>query len=154
MGGKLNWVAAIAALFVGSAVQAQTLVATPDQASRALGQCFVLKSTGSDRLLVARWLAGAMGMGEATRDMVTVDEAAKLATDKAMAGPFTRLFTRDCADEAAPLIKAQNQSGLEAAGGMLGEMAMRELMSDPKVSAATFAYLQFIDPAAFAALAE
>lgn len=150
----MKLVAALGAFLIGSNVQAQTLVATPDGASRALGQCFVLKTTGADRLLVARWLAGAMGMGDATRDLVTVDETAKLATDKAMAALFTRLFTKDCAEQAAPLVKAQNQSGMEAAGGMLGEMAMRELMSDPKVSASTFAYLQFIDPAKFAALAE
>ena len=153
MGNRLLW-SALAALLLGSQAQAQTLVTPPDGASRALGQCLVLKTTGADRLLVARWLAGAMGMGDATRNLATIDPAQKALTDQAMGALFTRLFTSDCSEQAAPLVKAQNQSGIEAAGGMLGEIAMRELMSDPKVSAGLFAYLKFVDAAKFADLAE
>lgn len=145
---------ALLALALGSGAHAQTLVATPNSASQALGQCFVLKTTGSDRLLIARWLAGAMGAGAATKDLLTVDQARKTATDREMAQLFTRLFTKDCAAQATPLMKARDSKGVEAAGGMLGEIAMRELMSDPAVSASIFGYMQFVDFAAFQALAE
>ncbi|HEU4821737.1 MAG TPA: hypothetical protein VFS87_11355 [Qipengyuania sp.] len=151
---RLKLLAALCAALIGTHAQAQSLVATPDAASRALGQCFVLKTTGSDRLLVARWLAGAMGVGDATKGMVSVDQAAKSTTDRQMAALYTRLLAKDCAAQAAPLVKAQDMRGIEAAGGMLGEIAMKELMNDPKVAAAIAAYAQHIDPAAFAALAE
>lgn len=153
MRGK-TLVAILAATLFGAQAHAQSRMAMPDAASRALGQCLVLKTNGGDRLLVARWLAGAIGAGDATRDMLTVDQADKAAADKGMAALYTRLFTVDCAAEARPLFKARDQAGIEAAGGMLGEIAMRELMNDPKVSAAIGAYAKFIDPAEFAVFDE
>lgn len=154
MWGRVKLFAALGATLLGAQANAQSMVAMPDAASRALGQCLVLQTNGADRLLVARWLAGAMGAGDATKSVLTVNQASKTATDKQMAALYTRLFTEDCVAEAAPLFKARDQRGIEAAGGMLGEIAMRELMNDPKVSAAVGAYVQFIDPAPFTALAE
>lgn len=143
---------AVAAGLLSVAAHAQTMIATPNDQARALGRCFVLKTTGADRLVVARWLGGAIGSGDAVTSLMKVDAARKAEADQAMAALFTRLFTQDCADEARPLVKAADQKGLEAAGGMLGEIAMRELLSDAKVSTALFDYLKYIDTAAFAKL--
>jgi hypothetical protein len=154
MMGKALVGAGLAAFLLGSQAQAQAVVVPPTAASRALGQCLVLKTTGADRLLIARWLAGAMGMGDATRSLVTIDAAQKALTDQSMGALFTRLFTNDCVEYAAPLAKAQDRVGIEAAGGMLGEIAMRELMSDPKVSAGLFAYMKHVDAAKLAELAK
>lgn len=154
MRGEVKLIGLIAAALISSQAQAQSMVATPDEPSRALGQCLVLKTSGADRLLVVRWLAGAMGAGDATSDVLTVNQAGKTATDQDMAALYTRLMTQDCGAEATPLFKARDQRGIEAAGGMLGEIAMRELMNDPKVAAAIGAYTKFLDPASFAALVE
>lgn len=152
--GRKYLLGALGALALGSGAQAQSMIAAPSSGSQALGRCFVLKTTGADRLLIARWLAGAMGSGSATKDLVTVNQARKTATDQGMAQLFTRLFTQDCAEQAAPLMKARDSKGVEAAGGMLGEIAMRELMSDPAVSASIFGYMKFLDFSKFGALAE
>lgn len=149
-----SWIAAfaVAASLFSGAANAQSMVAAPNDQARALGRCFVLKTTGADRLVVARWLGSAIGSGDAVTSLMKVDPAKKAEVDRTMGALFTRLFTQDCADEARPLVKAADQKGLEAAGGMLGEIAMRELMSDTKVSTALLDYLKYIDTAAFAKL--
>lgn len=124
---------------------AQSLVATPNAASAALGKCMVLKTTGADRILFARWLASSMATAPAMEGVISVDATKKGQIDREMGALFTRLFAQDCPAEAKVLIGARDEMGLKAAGGMIGEIAMQELMSDPTAMKSLMAYLQYID---------
>lgn len=136
-----------AALICASAapVSAQSLVATPNAASARLGQCILDKTTGADRVLVARWMAASLAMAPQMDGVVKVDAAAKEKVDKDMAALFTRLFANDCTDEMKVLIKSGDSQGIKAAGGKLGEMAMSELMSNPTAMSALMAYMKYLD---------
>ena len=129
-------------------------VAYPNEASRDLGECIALSTTGRDRLVTARWFATSLGMAPQLSDAVKVEPAAKEQSDRDMAALFTRLFTVDCADEARVLMANRDQAGIQAAGGRLGQIAMQDLMSDPKVLESMISYLAYIDPTAIDALAQ
>lgn len=133
--------------------QAQ-LTAVPNQASAALGECLVGKSSGEDRMLVARWMGTSLVMSPAMKDIASVDAAKKDEIDRAMARLFTRLMTVECKAEMAVLVKNRDAMGIEAASGRLGEMAMRELLQDPAAMQALIAYARYVDPAAMQKLAE
>ena len=135
------------------AAKAQTL-ATPNAASLALGKCLVGKSSGDDRILIARWMGASIAMSPAMKDVVMVDAEAKDAIDREMAVTFTRLMTEECRAEMGALVKAQDAAGIQAASGMLGQMAMQELLRDPATMQALIAYAKYIDSAAMQKLTQ
>ncbi len=140
--------ACIGLLFSGRASAQE--VSFPNAGSKALGECVVLSTTGRDRLVMIRWIAASIGSAESMKSTVTVQPGAKEAADRGMAAIFTRLFTVDCRQEAAPLLKQNDTQGVEAAFGQLGRMAMAELVSDPQVERALGDFARYADLAAVA----
>lgn len=126
-------------------------VAYPNAASRDLGECIALSTTGRDRIVTVRWFATSLGLAPQVSDAIKVDLEEKDKADRDMAALFTRLFTEDCAAEARVLMEANDGPGIQAAGGRLGQIAMQELMTDPKVVEAMMGYLTHIDERAFEA---
>ena len=123
--------------------------AVPEQ-TNALGRCFVNKTTGEDRIAVARWMLGAMASAPKMADLSKVDAALKVTLDKGMAGIFTRLITVDCVSEARPLLQAKNNAAFETAGEALGEIAIQELLADPRAMEGLSSYVKYLDQNAFA----
>lgn len=129
--------------------------AQEQQLAGELSQCFTMKSTGEDRLIMARWLIGAMASAPQVADVAKVDPAKKDQTDRQLAGIFTRLMTVDCASQARPLFHARSDMGFRAAGETLGRLAMQDLMGDPKAAAAMVGgYVSYLREEDFAPLAK
>jgi hypothetical protein len=114
-----------------------------------LGQCVIGKTTGYDRVLVGQWLGTGLATAPQLEGLVTVDEAGRDAVNQKMAQLFVRLFTVDCVEEARPLIAANDIQSVQMAFAMLGEVAMGELMSDPRAMAAMSGYVEHIPADAF-----
>lgn len=112
-----------------------------------LGQCLALKSTGSDRLAVARWLLGVLASAPQAADVTTLQPGKKELGDKAMATVFTRLVVKDCATEAKAVfaIPGGGQEGFRVAGEALGRVAMSELMSNPEARTAIGSYTRYLN---------
>ena len=151
-----NWniLAASVLGVLAAPVAAQSLVAAPTENSARLGQCLVDNSTGRDRTIVARWMGASLAASPRMEGLIALDKNAKVEADKAMAQLFTRLLTKDCEDEARAVLAERSPHSMQAAGGRLGEIAMRELMMDPVAMQALTAYAQYVDPAAIASLSE
>src|SRR5262245_47062117 len=120
-----------------------------DQNAQALGQCLVLKSTGEDRLVIARWMIGALARGPQAADIVTLNKAKKETLDRQIAALFTRLLVRDCKAEARAVFKEKSSDAMKVASSGLGTIAMRELLSDPQAAAAFKAFTQYLSEADF-----
>lgn len=146
---------ALVGLFAShSTAMAQATIAMPNEHASRLAQCISLSTTGKDRLVTARWLATSMASAPLLADALSVNTGKKREIDIAMGALFTRLFTVDCRAEAAPLFKNRDTLGIEAASGRLGEIAMKELMSDPVAMVAIVEYAKYADNDAFAKLVE
>ena len=151
----LKGMALLGALAVAlpSAASAQE-IAYPNEESRALANCIALSTNGRDRILTAQWFAISIGSGSSMEGIVTVNPEGRKKTDAAMGALFTRIFTRDCRAEAAPLFAKGDVNGLQSAGGKLGQIAMTELMNDPLVSASMMGYMAHVDLAAVGAMSK
>ena len=136
--------AAAIGLLLASLPQGAQAAEGQDAEGNALAQCFVLKTTGEDRLMVARWVLGALASSPQVTDLVTVDAARKDAADQGIARLFTRLITVDCATLAAPLMKTRGQEAFRLAGGALGQIAVQELMSNRSAAAAMGAFTRYL----------
>lgn len=145
----------VAVLTMAAAISAQAAEPVAAQGAgvptNPLGQCMVAKTTGEDRIAVARWMLAALVSAPKVADLSNVDTARKTAADKGMADVFTRLVTVDCADLARPLLLARDKGAFETAGGTLGEIAVKELLTDPKATAALTDYVKLLDWSRFEA---
>ncbi|WP_301749594.1 hypothetical protein [uncultured Erythrobacter sp.] len=141
------------ALLVPASAGAQG-VTFPNDESKALSECVVLSTTGRDRLLLIRWIAVSIGAAKSMQDAITVKPGAKEDADRNMGVLFTRLFTVDCRNEAMPLLKGNDNAGVEAAFGELGRIAMNELIGDPQVEQSLTSFVQYADLEAVAELAK
>ncbi|QGP79009.1 hypothetical protein [Sphingobium sp. CAP-1] len=137
----MPFVAAGAMLLVAGSAAAQT---DAEAQAQALGECMVLKSTGADRLVVARWFLTAIASAPQAQGVATLTPGKKDEFDKGMAAIFTRLMAVDCADQARPLFRSKDEAGFRVAGEALGRVAMSELLSNPQASAALEAYTKYL----------
>ncbi len=117
--------------------------ATPT--SEALGECLVDKTTGHDRKLLARWIFVTMSAHPELHDMFVMTAQTKDTADEDTAKLFMRLVTVDCVAETRAAVDKDGVAAMKLAFGKLGEVAMRELMSNPAVQASFNGLDRYID---------
>lgn len=141
---RLNTMILLAAIAV--AAPAPGAAQTGEPLGERLGRCLALKSTGADRLAVARWLLGVLASAPQAADVTTLQPGKKDASDRAMAAVFTHLIVTDCAAEAKAVfaIPGGGQAGFQVAGEALGRVAMNELMTSPETQKAIASYTRYL----------
>jgi hypothetical protein len=120
----------------------------------SLSQCVVLRTSGADRLLTARWFFALMSRSPQIADLATVpnDDVAKL--NKAFAQLLTRLIIDDCIDEVRPLAAKNMKDAFEQVGQSLGKIAMQELLGDKEVAKGAAAYTDYLSADDFTPLTD
>lgn len=124
-------------------------LATPVGGQTPLAQCVVLRTSGADRLLVARWLFAVMAKSPQIADLSAVTVADTDELNRAFAKLMTRIVTKDCLQEVRPLAVANFEDAFEQVGGALGATAMNELMGTKWVDKAIGAYTEYLSKDAF-----
>lgn len=124
-------------------------LAGPD--AEVLGACLADNTSGKDRKDLARWIFLAMAAHPDLRDLTAADDRLRTDSNKGMASLVTRLLTVDCVVQARTAVQSEGGAGMSSAFKSLGELAMRELMSNPNVTAAVMGYTPFIDRKKFEA---
>jgi hypothetical protein len=113
--------------------------------SEALGKCLADSATGRDRKDLARWIFLAMAAHPEIRDMSNVSQEAIDKTNKSMGALVTRLLTDTCSSEVRIIAKGEGSQALVKAFETLGQLAMMELMSNPKVTASISGFERFVE---------
>jgi hypothetical protein len=123
------------------------LAVTPE--TEAFGQCLIGKTTGDDRLLLARWMTFAFTAHPIVQDAVTVDTTKLADTDQRMADLVLALLAERCNAEARAAVAAEGNAGaaLQKAFEMLGMVASQEVMLDPKVMTTINAFATYLNEA-------
>lgn len=127
---RLSWKAGVA--FLGMALAAPPVAA--GIYSDDLAKCMVKSSNQDDQLSLVRWIFAAMTLHPAIQDYANMSPAQRAEVDGKSAALVTRLLTVDCRAETVAAVKYEGPSVLENAFRVLGEVAMRGLVSDPKVT--------------------
>lgn len=118
----------------------------------ALSSCMADSSTGKDRKELARWIFVAMSAHPELKGLTNITSVDREASDKNIARLATRLLTESCSKEVQAATAAEGNASVEAAFGMLGQLAMQELMADPGVKVSFSNYTKYIDRAKFEAI--
>ncbi|MGN6525421.1 MAG: hypothetical protein ACTHL8_03465 [Burkholderiaceae bacterium] len=143
---------ALRPLLLAAGIAGIVAPAFADPAGDALGACLVDKSTGRDRKDLARWMFVAMTAHSEIQDLSAVTPQMREDVTRKAAQVFTRLLTVDCLDEARRTASLNGGAGMQGAGGKLGEVAMRELVTDAQVTRAIADIAKYTDMAAIAKL--
>jgi hypothetical protein len=110
-----------------------------------LSKCLVAKASDSDKTTLVRWIFASITASAAVRSMSTTTPSERLALHRSTASIFERLTTVACRPEVVTALKYEGPHAFETSFGVLGEIAMRGLMSDPLVGAEMQAFGQFFD---------
>jgi hypothetical protein len=136
-------------MILGSAMVAAIMaVAAPAQASiysDELSKCLVEKTTPKDKQMFVQWVFTAMSANPTVASMSKVTAADRESYSRSAAQLMQRLLTVDCRDKLIAAIKADGVGTIEQSFGLLGEVAMREFMSEPTVNAVFASLDTYID---------
>ena len=125
-------------IMAGSAA-ALMMSAMPAQAGvfgDSLARCLVTAAKEEDRSAIMKWLFAAMAANPQIAPMAKVTPADREDLTRRFAQISERLLTDDCRSETVQALRNEGPGVIEAGFRVLGEAAMRGLMSDPATSAA------------------
>lgn len=112
-----------------------------------LSRCLVSHTKEDDQIVMAQWIFGIMSVHPNVSAIATVDEEARTGTTKKMAQIFQTLLTESCRDETAKAMKYEGSQALNESFKMLGGIAMKTLLANPKVEAEAQAFAKYLDEA-------
>lgn len=138
-----TFVTAIAAVVIGSAVNVPSALAVT--ATDALSTCLADNTTGRDRKEMARWVFVGMASHPEIKMLSNVTQAKRDELDKSMATLVTRLMTENCRVQARSAMERDGGEAFKVAFGVVGQLAMQELMSNPNVNASFSDFAKYID---------
>jgi hypothetical protein len=118
-------------------------------ATDALSTCVADNTTGKDRKDLAQWVFVTMSAHPEIQPLSHVTDANRDELDRKLAALATRLVTESCLAEAKAAIKSEGPDSFKVAFAALGQLAMRELMTNPSVSEAFGRYVKYLDNAKF-----
>lgn len=143
--------------FVKSAAAAAALAAAvPAGAAQihtdALSKCLVAKSDPGDRTLLVQWIYSAMSVHPAVRGAGSVSAPKRQDLHTRAARLLERLMLKDCRSETVAAVRYDGVGAIEKAFGVLGEVAMTDLMAHPDVNRELEAMAREVDQERMGAL--
>jgi hypothetical protein len=110
-----------------------------------LSTCLADNTSGKDRKDLARWIFLAISVHPEIRSFSSASATTHDEADKTMAALVTRLLTVNCEQQTKDAAKQEGNTGIFTAFKSLGELAVRELTSDPDVAASIGGYVKYLD---------
>jgi hypothetical protein len=109
--------------------------------------------TGRERKDLAKWIFFSMSVHPELEPYVRLSKQDRLESDQFMGALVTRLMTQDCPSQTKAVLQ-EGSYALEQAFGLVGEVAMQEIMISDDVEAALGRFERHMDYDAFSTLSE
>lgn len=100
----------------------------------ALSRCLVEKTGAPDRTLLTQWVFIAMSLHPSVKDIGHSSEAKRKELSGKAARLFERLMTVDCRSQTVAAVRYEGVGAIQSGFGVLGEVAMTDLMAHPEVN--------------------
>jgi hypothetical protein len=144
-----NWrLGAVALLGLVSSPMAQAGIYTDD-----LTKCVVRSTSGGDQVAFMRWMFAALSTNPSLSDLASVKPQQTDELTRTVAGLMERLMLKDCRSEMVSALKYEGGGAIGAAFNTLGNVAARNLMTNPATMAEMAKLQQYSDVSAFNELA-
>jgi hypothetical protein len=137
---KLVVVAITSALTYFSVVPAQAGPYADDMA-----KCLVRSTTAADRTSFVRWFFAAAASHPAVQSLASVSAEQRDEANKSTAALFQKLLTESCRTEVQQAVKYEGRQTIGSSFQVFGEVAGRELFTDPSVTQAMGGFEKYFD---------
>ena len=123
-------------------------------AAQELGVCLTDSLTGKERKDLAKWIFFAIAAHPEISSYSKVSEANQQQSDEFVGNLVTRLMADDCPQKSKNALQEGGSVAFEQAFGLVGQVAMQELMADHKVLQTISGYEKYLDQTRLRALSE
>lgn len=110
-----------------------------------MSKCLVKSTSEDDKDHLVRWIFTEMTLNPALKGVASSTPEQRQQFEKEGAALFQRLVLVDCRKETIDAIKYEGQGAIQMSFQVLGEVAGRGLMTDPKVNAGIMAMAAYLD---------
>jgi len=110
-----------------------------------LTKCIVESTTMTERIEFVKWMFFAISMHPVAKEYSSVTEEQIAEANKQTAGLFMKLITESCREKAAKAIKYEGQAAFQTSFQTLGQVAAKDLFSDPEVAKVMSGLEKYID---------
>ena len=100
-----------------------------------MSKCLVSSTNEADQTQLVGWLFAAISSHPSVKPMTNLTDAQRAAAVQSAGSLMQRLMLVDCRKQTADALKYEGTASIGQAFGVLGQAAMRGLMSDPSVAA-------------------
>jgi hypothetical protein len=119
-----------------------------------LAKCLVAKTSPADRTVFIQWMFAAMTANPAVASLSNMTEAQRTTHTQQAGALMQRLLLDDCRKDTVAAIRNEGPEALRQSFGVLGEVAMQNLLNDPAVSKEVSGLAASLDKARWADLAK
>lgn len=99
-----------------------------------LSKCLVASTSPADNKTLVVWVVSVMTLHPDVASIASLTPAQREVNDIAVAKLFERLLTVSCKTQAQQAVKYEGAGAFEASFQVLGQVAMQDLMTNPKVA--------------------
>ncbi|MGI2260574.1 hypothetical protein [Shewanella sp. GXUN23E] len=124
-------------------------IAYSAQPGQTLGTCMSDSLNGKERKELAKWVYFAMSTHSSIEPYSKVSDKDREASNRYVGALISRLLTEDCPEVAKQAYESDGLQAFETGFGIVGEVAMQELMNEASVAQALGAFEQYLDQSQF-----
>lgn len=99
-----------------------------------LAKCVVESTTSAEKTSLIRWMFTMMALHPDVQGLASISAEQRTAATKETAQLFERLLTETCATETKNAVKYEGPVAIQTSFSLLGQVAVRELFSNPAVA--------------------
>lgn len=115
-----------------------------------MARCLIEQTSSADKSIVIQWVYASMSFHPDVSALANVSDAKGEELNKNMAEMMVDLTSVRCKDETVKALQYEGANAMEVSFGLLGEVAMNELMMDQNVESYINGLEKYIDEEAYA----
>jgi hypothetical protein len=100
-----------------------------------LAKCFVQSSSVDDKTLFVEWMFAELSLNPSVAPLTSLTDAQRVAFTQKSADYYQRLMFKDCRQQMIDGLKYEGPAAMTAGFRIIGQVAVREMMSNPKTQA-------------------
>ncbi|MCU0305083.1 MAG: hypothetical protein MUC56_13615 [Thermoanaerobaculales bacterium] len=120
----------------------------------ALSMCLVKHTSEADKTTLVKWIFATIALHPEVESMAAISYEQRDALNEQCASMVQRLLTESCRTETTEAIKYEGNAAIEGGFNILGQVATRELFTNPAVAQGMAEFGAYLDEDAFESLLE
>ena len=111
----------------------------------AMAKCLVNSTSAADRTTLVQWMFATAALHPDVQRLSAASDADRERLNKWMGALVERLLTKACVSEAKEAMRYEGNATVEASFTVLGQVAGRQLLSEPSVAGSMGNFAKHID---------